>query len=170
MPQAFYDEMESPVGPLVLCASEQGLCRLEFGRYGEVESTLQKWCREKLSAETIFPDKLVLRETVKQLEEYFAGKRLAFRLPLDLRGTAFQLRVWNALRQIPYGETRSYLQIGQAIGSPKAVRAIGGANHNNPLSIIIPCHRVIGANGELVGYGGGLPIKRFLLELEGWNG
>ncbi|GIP34736.1 methylated-DNA--[protein]-cysteine S-methyltransferase [Paenibacillus sp. J2TS4] len=170
MPQAFYDEMESPIGPLVLCASEQGLCRIDFGSYAEVKESLHKWCKSKLYADTVFPDKLVLREAVNQLEQYFAGSRMAFTLPLDMRGTSFQQRVWNALRQIPFGESRSYLQISQAIGSPKAVRAVGGANHNNPLPIVVPCHRVIGANGELVGYGGGLPTKRFLLELEGWRG
>ncbi|MFB0921402.1 MAG: methylated-DNA--[protein]-cysteine S-methyltransferase [Oscillospiraceae bacterium] len=103
----------------------------------------------------------------KQLREYFAGKRRDFDLPLDAQGTAFQKKVWTALMEIPYGETRSYKDIAEAVGSPKGFRAVGGANHNNPISIIIPCHRVITADGGLGGYGGGLDIKTLLLELEG---
>ena len=102
----------------------------------------------------------------RQLEEYFAGKRKQFDLPLSLRGTEFQRQVWAALRDIPYGVTRSYGQIAQAVGRPKAVRAVGMANHRNPISIIVPCHRVVGADGSLTGYGGGLENKKFLLALE----
>lgn len=170
MPQAFVDEIDTPVGPLVLCASEQGLSRIEFGAYEQVEPSLKAWTRKMLLTDTLVPDKFVLHESVKQLGEYFDSGRVAFRLPIDLRGTAFQVRVWQALRDVPFGKTRSYLQIGQAIGSPKAVRAVGGANNRNPLPIIIPCHRIIGADGSLVGYGGGISIKRKLLELEGWSG
>lgn len=118
------------------------------------------------------PEGLMLRETPllkrcrKQLDEYFAGKRKAFDLPLGPKGTAFQQQVWAALLAIPYGETRSYGQIAAAIGRPKAVRAVGGANHLNPISIIQPCHRVIGADGSLTGYGGGLGRKEKLLQLE----
>ncbi len=101
-----------------------------------------------------------------QLEEYFSGTRQAFDFPYRLRGTPFQERVWAALREIPYGQTRTYQQIAAAIGQPKACRAVGMANHANPLFIVIPCHRVIGANGSLVGYGGGLEMKKALLELE----
>ncbi len=106
-------------------------------------------------------------EAARQLRAYFAGDLRRFELPLDLRGTPFQLRVWEALLDIPYGETRSYLQIAQAIGSPLAVRAVGAANGTNPIPIVVPCHRVIGSSGKLVGYGGGLPLKKRLLELEG---
>lgn len=102
----------------------------------------------------------------KQLGEYFLGKRKCFELPLDLQGTTFRMKVWEALLEIPYGETRSYRDIAVRTGNPKAVRAIGGANHNNPIAIIVPCHRVIGADGNLVGYGGGLNNKILLLELE----
>ena len=109
----------------------------------------------------------VAKEAIRQLNAYFAGDLRRFELPLDLHGTAFQLRVWNALLQIPYGETRSYLQIARAIGSPAAVRAVGAANGANPIPIVVPCHRVIGSSGKLVGYGGGLPLKKRLLELEG---
>lgn len=106
----------------------------------------------------------------KQLREYFEGKRRDFNLPLEPQGTAFQKKVWAALSEIPYGETRSYKDIAERVGSPKGFRAVGGANHNNPISIIIPCHRVIAAGGGLGGYGGGLETKTLLLELERKNG
>jgi methylated-DNA-[protein]-cysteine S-methyltransferase len=109
----------------------------------------------------------LLAETSNQLQAYFAGQLREFRVPLDMTGTDFQMRVWRHLQTIPYGETRSYLQIAAAIGSPTAVRAAGAANGANPVPIIVPCHRVIGASGKLVGYGGGLPLKKRLLELEG---
>jgi len=105
-------------------------------------------------------------KAAKQLEEYFAGKRINFDVPLDPKGTLFQRSVWNALQDIPYGETRSYKQIAEAINKPKACRAVGMANNKNPIWIMIPCHRVIGANGTLTGYGGGLEMKQRLLDLE----
>lgn len=108
----------------------------------------------------------LLLETAGQLRAYFAGELREFRLPLDLQGSPFQLSVWRALCTIPYGQTRSYSDIARAIGSPKAVRAVGAANGANPVPIVVPCHRVIGAGGSLVGYGGGLPLKKRLLELE----
>ena len=108
----------------------------------------------------------LIKKAAVQIEEYFAGKRKKFTLPLVMHGTEFQMDVWNALQTIPYGETRSYKDIAEQIGRPKAVRAVGMANHHNPISIIVPCHRVIGHNGKLVGYGAGLPLKRRLLELE----
>ncbi len=108
----------------------------------------------------------VLREARRQLEEYFAGKRKEFCLPVAIRGTMFQLEDWQALCTIPYGETRSYGQLAAQIGRPKGSRAVGMANHNNPISVIIPCHRVIGSGGTLVGYGGGLDVKQALLALE----
>jgi methylated-DNA-[protein]-cysteine S-methyltransferase len=105
-------------------------------------------------------------ETRRQLEEYFAGERTSFDLPLDMHGHEFERRVWAALRQIPYGETVSYGEIAERIGAPGAARAVGLANGRNPVAIIVPCHRVIGANGKLTGFGGGLPMKRALLDLE----
>lgn len=101
-----------------------------------------------------------------QLQEYLDGKRKSFEFPYELHGTPFQKRVWNALCEIPYGETRTYGEIAKAVGNPKACRAVGMANHNNPMTIVVPCHRVIGANGKLTGYGGGLDMKEYLLELE----
>ena len=109
---------------------------------------------------------LLLRKASAQLGEYFSGRRKSFDLPLSYHGTAFQMDDWNALLTIPYGETRSYKQIAEQIGRPKAYRAVGMANNRNPVSIIIPCHRVIGHDGSLVGYGGGLEHKAYLLELE----
>ena len=112
------------------------------------------------------PGNPVLLEAARQLRAYFAGELREFRLPLDLRGTEFQLRVWRQLLTIPYGETRSYGEIACAIGAPRAVRAVGAANGANPIAIVVPCHRVIGSGGKLVGYGGGLPLKKRLLDLE----
>jgi methylated-DNA-[protein]-cysteine S-methyltransferase len=108
----------------------------------------------------------LIKKAAAQIEEYLAGKRKKFTLPLVMHGTEFQTAVWQALQDIPYGKTRSYKEIAAAIGRPRAVRAVGMANHRNPISIIVPCHRVIGHDGSLVGYGSGLPLKRRLLELE----
>lgn len=108
----------------------------------------------------------LLTETGKQLQEYFDGKRKGFNLPILLRGTEFRKKVWQGLCTIPYGETRSYKELAELVGNPKAVRAVGGANNKNPIMIIVPCHRVIGADGSLVGFGGGLEVKKYLLELE----
>lgn len=135
---------------LRLAATDRGLSELSFSEAGQ-------------SRHDGHP---VLEETVRQLTEYFLGERREFSVPLDLHGTPFQLRVWNALLAIPYGETRSYADLARTVGSPKAVRAIGRANGTNPVAIIVPCHRVIASNGTLCGYGGGLEIKRRLLELE----
>lgn len=112
------------------------------------------------------PENPLLAETISQLRAYFAGRLREFQLPLDFAGTDFQICVWRQLQTIPYGETRTYSGVAQAIGRPAAVRAVGAANGANPIPIVVPCHRVIGANGRLVGYGGGLPLKKRLLELE----
>ncbi len=112
------------------------------------------------------PSHPLLAEAVRQLRAYFNGALRQFTLPLDLQGTPFQLRVWRELETIPFGERRSYSDIAHAIGAPKAVRAVGAANGANPIAIVVPCHRVIGSNGKLTGYGGGLPLKKKLLELE----
>lgn len=163
----YYKEIESPIGTLMLSMTGQGLCRLDFGTRAEQDRSLDQWVDKHFPrARWERSDDSLLLEAEKQLTEYFAGTRQTFDLPLDLRGTPFQREVWEALRHIPYGATWSYKQVGEAIGRPKAVRAIGYANHCNPLSVIVPCHRVIGADGSLVGYGGGLDIKRTLLALE----
>lgn len=149
----YWDTMESRIGTLTIVCDEAAITGLEF-LGGEPVGGVRK--RTPL-----------IEQAVCQLEEYMAGKRREFDLPLKPEGTEFQKKVWNALLAIPYGETRSYKDIAVSIGSPKAFRAVGSANNRNPISIIIPCHRVIGANGSLVGYGGGLPIKIELLNLEG---
>lgn len=110
-----------------------------------------------------------LRSVARQLDEYFEGARREFEVPLKLKGTEFQLRVWSVLQTIPYGATASYGEVARAAGSPKGARAVGMANHVNPVAIIVPCHRVIGADGKLVGFGGGLDKKRYLLDMEAWN-
>jgi len=148
-----YTVWDSPVGMLTLAASEKGLVALEFG---DRTSGRQGWVKA--------PEKLIGYR--RELEEYFAGARREFTLPLDLRGTDFQLRCWRALLEIPYGATRSYAEIARAVGKPNAFRAVGMANHDNPIAIIVPCHRVITSAGTLGGYGGGLPLKARLLELE----
>ena len=143
--------VSSPVGPLTLTQEDQALTGLHFGEHPQQ------------GAEGPTP---LLEKAARQLEEYFAGQRKEFSLPLAPKGTEFQLRVWQALLQIPYGETRSYGELAAMVGNPKACRAVGGANHRNPLSILIPCHRVVGTKGNLTGYAGGLAIKEFLLKLE----
>lgn len=145
---------------------------------GKLEIAVESGCITDLHFEKSFvlPDGCIReetplhRKTVGQLTEYFAGERRTFELPIAPKGTDFQMRCWDALLAIPYGETRSYGDIARAAGSPKGFRAAGMANNRNPIAIIIPCHRVIGADGSLVGFGGGLDIKKFLLDLERENG
>jgi methylated-DNA-[protein]-cysteine S-methyltransferase len=150
--------IQSPVGRLTLVASELGLVAILWENDNPRRVPL---------ADVVESDSHpVLLETERQLQEYFAGRRREFALPLDFRGTEFQRRVWSALLTIPYGQTRSYAQIAQQIGCPAAVRAVGAANGRNPLSIIAPCHRVVGSNGKLTGFAGGLETKAQLLALE----
>ncbi|MFC6337251.1 methylated-DNA--[protein]-cysteine S-methyltransferase [Pseudomonas sp. CCM 7891] len=153
-----YKLMPSPVGQLTLVA-----------RRGKLAAIL--WENERANRVCLGPlqeavDNPVLLETERQLREYFAGTRNRFELELDFAGTDFQKKVWQALLTIPHGETRSYSQIALQIGNPKAVRAVGAANGRNPISIVTPCHRVIGASGGLTGFAGGLEAKQYLLELE----
>lgn len=142
--------INSPAGALILEEKDGCIARLEFGRRPEEGEKTPVLC-----------------EAVRQLEAYFDGKLREFDLPLAPQGTPFQLAVWQALMEIPYGQTRSYKEIAMAVGREKACRAVGMANNRNPISIIVPCHRVVGADGSLVGYGGGLEVKKYLLRLEG---
>src|SRR5690242_2606888 len=142
----------SPIGLLTLVASESGLMALEFGKRKHAEAA---------------DDDKRFAACRKELDEYFAGKRQEFTVPLDIRGTNFQKRCWHELLKIPYGQTRSYRQIAEAVGNRNAVRAVGLANGQNPIAIIVPCHRVIASDGTLCGYGGGLELKEELLRLEG---
>jgi len=145
---------ESPVGPISIAEQDGAITDISFGHPAPEEAL------------TLLETPL-LKQMREQLEEYFAKKRTVFTLPLVPKGTAFQQSVWNALLDIPYGETRTYGEIARAIGKPAACRAVGLANHNNPIAIVIPCHRVIGANGSLTGYASGLKVKQQLLTLEG---
>lgn len=142
----------SPVGELFIAENDEGICCIAFGSSDDT-GILKK-------------ETALIKKTAKQLDEYFAGKRKQFDIALSTHGTDFQQKVWQSLQQIPYGETRCYEQIAESVGNPKACRAVGSANNKNPISILIPCHRVIGKNGKPVGYGGGLDIKEFLLHLE----
>lgn len=149
--------MQSPLGALLLAATESGLCGIYFDGRKPAARTSELWIE---SEEALQPYRT-------QLESYFRGELTEFTCPLDLRGTAFQKRCWEALRRIPYGKVCSYADIAREVGSPKGFRAVGQANHNNLVPIVVPCHRVIGSNGTLTGYGGGLSVKEKLLELEG---
>jgi methylated-DNA-[protein]-cysteine S-methyltransferase len=151
----YFTVTTSPVGPLTLVADDDALVGLHF-HLDPAGQPQPDWIQDDRRFKT----------AVAQLDQYFAGRRHTFDLPLAPRGTAFRKLVWKALRAIPYGQTATYGEIARAIGQPQASRAIGGANHHNPLAIVIPCHRVIGADGSMTGYGGGLARKRMLLDLE----
>ncbi len=153
-----YQHVDSPVGPLLIAASDAGLHAIEFHAAQHPVTRDHTW----QAGSHAFID-----AARAQLAEYFGGTRQTFDLPLSPAGTAFQQAVWRALVGIPYGHTISYAELARRVGRPAASRAVGAANGRNPLPIVLPCHRVIGANGSLTGFGGGLPTKRFLLELEG---
>jgi methylated-DNA-[protein]-cysteine S-methyltransferase len=157
--------MSSPVGLLFLALSERGLRHLEYMDRKSIKRVISTHTNPE-SGETWEASLLVLKPVVDQLEAYFCGSLTEFDLPLDPVGTDFQQLVWKALLKIPYGETRSYGEIAKAIRQPRAARAVGLANNQNPLAIVVPCHRVIGANGSLTGYGGGMQRKRWLLQHE----
>ena len=161
MKDLYFSTSESPVGTLTLAASDEGLHAIEFPENRHPVKGREAWHAG---------DHPVLQEARQQLKAYFEGRLNTFDLPLAPRGTEFQLRVWHALRAIPFGATCSYLDIARAIGKPTATRAVGAANGRNPIPIVVPCHRVIGANGSLTGFGGGVPTKRFLLRLETSDG
>src|SRR5262245_416049 len=146
-----YALMNSPIGPLTIGSTSKGLALIHFG------SAVPKDGMVDRSANQVF---------ISQLEEYFEGRRTAFDFPLDIEGTPFQMAVWKELQKIPYGSTRSYGEIAKALGKPGAARAVGMANHDNPVAVVIPCHRVLGSNGSLTGYAGGLHVKQRLLSLE----
>lgn len=151
-----YRYIKSPIGPLLLAGDDQGLRCVGFPEGKGVINPGDDWVEDGTAFEDV----------KKQLHEYFDGQRTGFDLKLAPEGTEFQRSVLDALRKIPYGETRSYQDIATGVGRPRAVRAVGAANGRNPLPIIIPCHRVIGTNGSLTGFGGGIPTKQFLLDLE----
>ncbi|MGB8885435.1 MAG: methylated-DNA--[protein]-cysteine S-methyltransferase [Candidatus Korobacteraceae bacterium] len=159
METLFYSRMPSPVGSLLIGVSDSALVMLEFDRGLPPMIGGQQVAWKDSTART--------RTVRQQMEEYFGGRRRSFDLPLDLRGTNFRKRCWDELLKIPYSETRSYAEIARAVGNPNGFRAVGQANHYNPIAIIVPCHRVLAGGQYLGGYGGGLPTKAFLLRLEG---
>jgi methylated-DNA-[protein]-cysteine S-methyltransferase len=156
MNRIYYTTIESPIGPLFLAGEKDSLRFVSFAGSRRAKRPQRDWIE----------DAIPFASVIRQLQAYFAGNLKEFDLNLILEGTDFQVRVWRALRTIPYGETTSYLELAKQIGTPKAVRAVGAANGSNPIPIIVPCHRVIGSNGNLTGFGGGLPIKKKLLALE----
>ena len=149
--------MESLIGPLLIAATQRGLCNLQFRGEMPKQRKNEVWIESREE----------LRPYQEEIEAYFRGQLHDFTFPLDLQGTEFQKNCWEALCRIPYGETCSYAEIAKSVGRPTAYRAVGQANHNNPIAIVVPCHRVVGANGTLTGYGGGLNVKEKLLRLEG---
>ena len=157
-------EIESPVGSLRLASTAQGLAHVDLPHAsgGGLAGWQRRFAPDARRLQAWEPNRVV----AVQLVEFLEGKRNAFDLPLDLRGTPFQLRVWNALLEIPYSETRSYVEIATSVGRPSAVRAVGGANAANPIPFVVPCHRVIAADGRLGGYSGGLDLKARLLAME----
>jgi methylated-DNA-[protein]-cysteine S-methyltransferase len=156
------------IGELIIGAFNSKLCLLDY-RYRKMRSVIDNRIKKGLEAEFIEQDDEILSQTRKQLEEYLNRERTHLDIPIIMIGTDFQKDVWKALMQVPYGKTAAYLDLAKTIGNEKAVRAVANANGANALNIIIPCHRIIGSNGELVGYGGGIPIKKFLLKLEREN-
>jgi methylated-DNA-[protein]-cysteine S-methyltransferase len=154
-----YSQIDSPIGPLTIAVSDFGVTMLAFGQQLPVSLAGKpvRWGKAETATAS-------MRD---QLSEYFAGRRRQFSVPLDLRGTDFQRRCWQQLLEIPYGKTRSYADIARAVGSPRGFRAVGQANHHNPVAIVVPCHRVLAGGRALGGYGGGLRTKAFLLRLEG---
>jgi methylated-DNA-[protein]-cysteine S-methyltransferase len=152
-----YAYLESPIGPLLIAGDGTSIRHISFPKNGKAVKPQPGWVESARGA---------VGQGIRQLQEYFTGRRVDFDLPLTPEGTAFQLSVWRALQDIPYGQTISYGELARRVGNPKASRAVGAANGQNRIPIVIPCHRVIGANGTLTGFGGGLPIKQALLDLE----
>ncbi len=155
----------TPLGSISAATSPRGLGYLGFGEQAQMLAAA--WARRWLPEAALLYDQPAPHDLAAQIAAYFTGELREWSLPLDLRGTPFQLQAWQALREIPFGQTRAYSEHAAAIGHPRAVRAVGAANGANPISLIVPCHRLIGKHGALVKYGGGLEIKRRLLELEG---
>ena len=165
--ELYYDEIDSPVGPLILIVNEDNIAlRIDFGTKEIVNKKINKWLERYFVEPRWIHDPMKLKAIKKEIDEYFKKDRQVFTFKYQFYGTDFQKQVWQALFSIPYGETKTYKDIATIINNPKAVRAVGGAVNKNPFSIVAPCHRVIGMNGKMVGYGGGLDKKEFLLKHE----
>ncbi|MDM8523298.1 methylated-DNA--[protein]-cysteine S-methyltransferase [Desulfococcaceae bacterium HSG8] len=156
---------KTKIGELILGSFDCKLCLLDF-RYRKMRTTVDNRIKEGLNADFAEQDDEVLQNAKRQLDEYLAGDRIGFDIPILMVGTDFQKSVWNALMQVPYGKTSTYLDLAKSINNEKAVRAVANANAANSIGLIIPCHRIIGSDGGLVGYGGGIPVKKRLLKLE----
>lgn len=165
--ELFWNILETSWGDILIVANLKGIVRITLPG-DNTSKILNALCKNR---DTILTHKNtnLISQAKKQITEFLRGERSEFHLELDPQGTPFQKRVWNALKKIPYGETRCYQDIARAVGSPKGMRAVGMANNKNPMPIVVPCHRVIGKNGDLVGFGGGLPLKKKLLKLETEN-
>ena len=163
-----FQYFKTKIGELILGSFENKLCLLDF-RYRRMRTTVDNRLKRELNADFIEQDTNILKETRKQIDEYLNGERDKFEIPILMVGSDFQKQVWNALREVNYGEVATYLDLAKSIDNEKAVRAVASANSANSIGLIIPCHRIIGSNGDLVGYGGGLPVKKRLLNLEKRN-
>jgi len=159
---------KSPIGELIIGSLNEELCLCDW-RYRKMRQTVDTRLQNILEASYESGSSEINEKTISQLNEYFAGERKQFDLPLKFAGSPFQVKVWNQLLQVPYGETRSYMQLSEILGDKKAIRAVATANGANAISIIVPCHRIVGSNGKLVGYAGGLPAKKQLLDIESPN-
>jgi len=164
MGTVYTSQVETPIGDLRLASTEKGLAYVELPR--AAGCGFAGWLHHHLPSVRCVESREENREAVKQILEYLASERTKFDLPLDLRGTDFQLQVWSELQKIPFGDQRSYREVAVAVGRPKAVRAVGAANGSNPVSLVVPCHRVINSDGKLGGYAGGLGLKARLLAME----
>ncbi|SFA80513.1 methylated-DNA-[protein]-cysteine S-methyltransferase [Lentibacillus halodurans] len=165
--ELYYSEMDSPVGTLTIVSNGEKVIRIDYGSFADLEATMTKWASHFFDKPVFIPKPEKVHHVITELRDYFQGKRQNFSFDFEYYGTPFQQKVWKALHDtIPYGQTRTYKDIAGTIKQPKAVRAVGGAVNKNPFSIVVPCHRVIGANGKMIGYGGGLDKKEFLLTHE----
>lgn len=163
----YYGEMDSPVGPLLMLADEEKAIRVDFGTMANLEARMEKWAKRYFKNPKFVADQSKVEHIKRDLDDYFDNKRDNFTFSFTFYGTEFQKKVWQALLDTSFGTTKTYQDIANAIHNPKAVRAVGGAVGKNPFSIIVPCHRIIGTNGKLVGFGGGLDKKEILLKHEG---
>ena len=165
--ELFYDEVDSPVGPLLIVVDQSTAIRIDYGTMNELRDRLIQWAERYLTEAKFIHEPAKTSHISKELDEYFSGKRQSFTFSFKCYGTEYQKMVWEALYSgVPFGTTKTYKDIAIAIDNPKSVRAVGGAVGKNPFSIVIPCHRIIGTNGKMVGYNGGLDKKKILLKLE----
>lgn len=165
MPKVYCTSFDSKIGTIYVASTDRGICKVCIPK--ETKKDFFAWLMTHFNEEDVVENKSRNKEVIDQLIRYFNGKLARFSTPLDLRGTSFQLRVWKELKNIPYGSTISYKQLARRVGVPRGFQAVGNANGNNPIPIIIPCHRVIGTDGSLTGYAAGIKTKEFLLRAEG---